>query len=172
MLKLNILTQKPQKFKSVNVKYKSLSLIPCSLSTLSGQSLFEVVVAVGLSALILTGVVSLAAGSIRNSSYSRNNAQATKYAQEALEWLRGQRDADWDAFATHSLTTGNPTDLCSSPMGWGGTCPIPNTIFSRNVILTTDSGNSDIIDAVVTVSWSDAQGTHQVKSNTRFTNWR
>lgn len=138
-----------------------------------GQSLFEVIVAIGISALILVGIVSLASGSVRNSSFSRNNAQATKYAQEGVEWLRGQRDAGWDNLATHSSVAGTTTCLGASPPAWGGSCTVStDTKFTRNVVLTTDAGNSNIINALVTVSWSDSQGNHSVHSNNKFTNWR
>jgi type II secretory pathway pseudopilin PulG len=152
-------------------KNKVKDIKPGSL-TVIGQSLLEVVVAVGISALILVAVASLAAGSVRTSSYNRNNAQATKYAQEALEWLRTQRDEDWDTFASYSSTSGVTTNLCTSPISaWGGTCPIAN-IFFRSTTLTMDASNSDIIDAVVSVTWTDSQGVHEVRSATKFTNWR
>lgn len=137
-----------------------------------GQSLFEVVFALAITALILTGVVSLSAMTIRNSDYSKNNALATKYAQEAVEWLRGQRDTDWTTFYTHSGTTPVVTCLGTSPItSWGGSCTISGTVFSRSVTLTTDSANLDIIEAMITVSWTDGNGEHRVTSTTRFTHW-
>ena len=47
--------------------------------------------------------------------------------------------------------------------------------FEREVDLTLRSsagGTEDIIDAIVTVSWTDAQGEHSVSSATEFTKWR
>lgn len=147
-----------------NSKYK----IP---NTGYGQSLFEVVIAVGLAALILSGVVSLAAVSVRNSSFTRNNAQATKYAQEAMEWIRSQRDTNaWEDFDNNA--TGAPINICGFPIDWSTACPISGTIFSRTATLTLEGGDPDKIIAVVTVSWTDAQGVHDVNSQTRFTNWR
>jgi Tfp pilus assembly protein PilV len=164
------------------LKHKTLFTIHQSLIINSGQSLFEVVVAVGLSALILVGIASLAAASVRNSSFSRNNAQATKFAQEEIEWLRSQRDADWATF-TPSIGGG-----CSGSFSWGGSCPITSTIFTRSAVFTCSffdpvagassvpcnslPDNINIVDVEVSVVWSDAQGDHQVKSNTRLTNWR
>ena len=43
----------------------------------SGQSLFEVVFAIAVVAIIISGVVALSATTVRNSSFSRNNALAT-----------------------------------------------------------------------------------------------
>jgi type II secretory pathway pseudopilin PulG len=159
----------------LNVKYLKLNE--------KGQSLFEVVVAVGISAMILIAVASLAAGSVRNSSFSRNNAQATKFAQEEIEWLRGQRDAGWDGFIGNIASGG-----CFGSFSWGGSCVI-NTTFTRSAsfvcsflninlppptVVSCGVGgpNINIVDATVIVSWSDAQGSHQVQSTTRFTDWR
>lgn len=63
-----------------------------------GQSLFEVVLALGLAALIMVALVTLVASSIRNTTFARKKTVATRHAQEATEWLRGQRDEGWDAF--------------------------------------------------------------------------
>ena len=156
-------------------------LNPKFQNLLFGQSLFEVLVAVGISALILLGIVSLASSSVRNSNFSKNNSQATKFVQEEMEWLREQRDADWSTF-TSSVGSGG----CSGTLSWGGNCSI-NSTFVRSVSFTcsffnpgpppTTTGatcdpNANIVDAVGSVTWQDAQGTHSVTSNTRFTNWR
>lgn len=149
--------------------------------SMRGQSLFEVIIAIGVIALILVGVVSLATVSVRNSSFAGNNALATKYAQEGAEWLRQQRDASWSIFIAN---TGN---TCLGTLAWGVTCPIPGTLFSRAISFTCFRYNAgpppieiplacsdptvDIADTTVTVSWTDAQGTHVVRSATRLTNW-
>ncbi len=73
-----------------------------------GQSLFEVVLALGLAALIMVALVSLVSSSIRNTTFARKKTVATRHAQEATEWLRGQRDEGWDAFISN---TPNPTKI-------------------------------------------------------------
>lgn len=142
--------------------------------TAIGQSLLEVVVAVGISALILVAVASLAAGSVRTSSYNRNNAIATKYAQEALEWLRTQRDEDWSDFINNIVSGG-----CSGSFSWGGDCTI-DPVFNRSASFLCSASSvempcnasADTVDVTVSVTWTDAQGIHEVRSATKFTNWR
>ncbi len=132
-----------------------------------GQSLYEVVFAIAIATLVLTGVVTLSTSAIRNSTYSKNKAEATKYTQEAAEWLRGQKDEDWDNLATH-LTTNE--GKCLGQLNWsaGNGCEIDDT-FSRLIVLTQIAGD---IEAQVVVKWSDGQGEHQVKTITTYTNWR
>jgi Tfp pilus assembly protein PilV len=141
----------------------------------SGQSLFELVVAIAISALIIVAVVSLASTSIRNSDFSKNKSLAATYAQEATEWLRGQRDADINAFVTHAQA---PT-WCFSGLNWNlsGPCGssdlISGTPFTRQATFTesVESGKN-VIQVDVTVSWRDAQGLHEVVSATGLTDWR
>src|SRR4030043_2346790 len=97
-----------------------------------GQSLFEIVLALAIATLIVVALVALASSAIRNSTFAKNKALATRYSQEATEWLRGERDTNWDIFATKALT---PT-WCLPSLSWMsasvGTCDneyISNTLF-------------------------------------------
>jgi hypothetical protein len=148
----------------------------------NAQSLFEVIFAIAIAALVMTAVVVLSTDSVRNSSFSRNQTHATRHAQEATEWLREERDSSWINFANR---TGNP---CVSSGSWGVSCEIPGVVFCLGN-LNWSSGcnisgsifdrqvNLDLIElnnveADIVVSWTDGQGTHEVRSITRFTNWR
>ncbi|MFC1649734.1 hypothetical protein ACFL2C_03430 [Patescibacteria group bacterium] len=129
-----------------------------------GQSLFEVVFAIAIATVVLTGVVFLATSTIRNSTFSKNKAEATKFTQEAAEWLREQKDQNWDNLATHISPS-----RCLGDLNWASGCVIVGTIFSRSVSLTQVG---DDIEAQVIVTWTDGLGEHQVKSITTYTNWR
>ena len=148
----------------------------------NGQSLFETVVAVGIISLILVAVVSLATSSVRDSSFARNDALATKYAQEGVEWLREQRDASWSTFVANTANT------CLGTLVWGAGCTITGTIFQRSIsfnCLEYDSGpppttmglscsdpQVNMVDTIVEVGWTDSQGTHNVRSVSTLTKWR
>lgn len=135
----------------------------------SGQSLFEVIVGLGITALILVGAMSLSTASVRNSDFARNDSVATKFAQEGIEYVREQRDTNWPSF--YGQATGSPKNLGNLSWPPGGTCNIPSaTIFCRTVTLSQVT--SATVDVLVIVSWSDGQGTHNVRSATTFTNWR
>jgi Tfp pilus assembly protein PilW len=51
-----------------------------------GQSMFELVVAIAISALVIVTIVSLTTISIRNSNFSKNKSLASTYAQQATEY--------------------------------------------------------------------------------------
>lgn len=156
----------------------------------SGQSLFEVIFALGIASIVLVAIVALSSSSVRNSTYSKNSIEATQLAQQATEWLRGQRDKCWDTQTTPSCT-GFVTRSNASGITWcipdlttwpasSGPCTasqqVTGTIFTRSVVLTSRDldGNTvtDAVDADVIVSWTDPQGTHDSKNHARFTDWR
>lgn len=146
---------------------------------LSGQSLFEVVVALGVSTIVMVSLVSLTSVSLKNASFSKNKTEASRYAQEAVEWLRQQRDGDPDGFATNVQT---PT-WCINELSWVqiGACTsgqvIVDTIFTRQVsfsnsVVVVSGQNKNLTSVDVEVSWVDATGTHIVKNSTDFSDWR
>ena len=141
-----------------------------------GQSLFEVLFAIAIAAIILVGVVSLSSSGVRNSAFSRNKTLATRFAQETTEWIRRERDFtnDWTAFSAHAGTHCFSSTPISSWAPGGCGSNISGTIFEREAVLTvsTTTVAGDTMDIFVTVSWEDAQGTHEVKTVTSLTNWR
>ena len=90
-----------------------------------GQSLFEVIVALAVITLIVVTVVAVAGTSIRNVSFARNNEHATRFSQEAIEWVRSERDSGWDAFASRAT---QPV-WCLQNLSWpasAGSCAGPS----------------------------------------------
>lgn len=140
-----------------------------------GQSLFEVVVAIALISIVMITLVSLASLSIRASVLSRNQTEAGSFTQQASEWLRSEKDADWTTFNNHAKTT----NWCLDSLYWSnsGTCSsteiISGTIFKRSLKFTRSVVGSNItITADISTSWKDSQGTHSVITSDIFTNWQ
>lgn len=141
-----------------------------------GQSLFEVVLATGVSALIITGIVAMAANSIQNASYSKDKTLASNYVTETMEWLRKERDQNYEVFKAKAMFSRSMdityclTSLDSWPAS-PGSCSVDKTIgttkFSREITFPGCSPcPSNLIEASVTVSWKDAKGKHNVSSST------
>lgn len=142
-----------------------------------GQSMFELILAIGIAAFVLTALVSLSTVSVRNTTSSKDNALANRYAQEAIEYIRSERDTV--AWAGFIGTRSNRTwCMSSSPPSWGasGVCggtTIGTTIYEREAVLSTVTlvNTADGVDVVVTVSWNDGQGSHEVRHQTQLTYW-
>ncbi len=166
----------------------------------SGQSLFELVVAIGIVGLILLTLVSLATLSVRNASQSRNDAEAARLGQEMIEWLRHERDTNWTLFVTQSTTIPKrcAPGQAGSSYQWTDThaggcnqssstdrisnlyfrelnfCPteINECVNDLSFSDTNTDGFVDRVPVVVKVYWTDAQGYHEVKNTTYFTDWK
>lgn len=146
---------------------------------LRGQSLFEVVMALAIIALITAALVLLSTLSIKSASFSRDKTLATRYSQEATEWLRGERDKGWtDFYNTIHLKVLSPNSpYCMPTLTWSltpGHCTendkIAETALKRELEFTEISPN--LIGVKVIVHWADAQGLHDSITYTDFTNWK
>ncbi len=140
-----------------------------------GQSFFEVVVAVALISIVMISLVSLASLSIRASVFSRNQTEASSFTEQASEWLKSEKDANWAAFDTHAATA----DWCLDNLSWAGTdhvClssppeVIPGTVLVRSLKFTRNPDGS--ISADISTGWQDSQGDHSVITSEIYANWQ
>lgn len=135
----------------------------------SGQTLAEVVVAIGVIVLLVTGLVVGTSVTLKASQYSKARSQAVKYAQEAVELARSLRDSSWTTFAAYGGTS-----QCLDGDGvWtptSGACSANiNNFYTRTVIFTWDEPR---MKTDVTVSWLDGNKTYTVPISTYLTQWR
>lgn len=151
-----------------------------------GQSLFEVIVALGIVALVIIALISLSSSSVSNTSFSKNQTLASRYAQEAIEWVRGQRDSGWNAFNTWVNAAPLTSERCLPTLATSpviGACQqsvpghyVSGTPFRRSIKFTDDSaglGANQVAYLVeVTIRWEEKGTTREVKSTTQLTNWQ
>lgn len=137
-----------------------------------GTSLFELIIATLVVSIVLIALVSLATKSVSLTTFSRDKTRANRYAEELVEWLRGERDSGWAAFVGRAGTA----RWCMRSLAWsqGSTCStndvISGTPFTRDLNLTITGGNT--VTAVVSVKWQDQSGTHETRTTNVYTNWK
>ena len=124
----------------------------------SGVSLLEVIIAMAVAVVLISGFVFAVTASIRNSQFAKNQTLATKLSQEAMEKIRAYRDQQntWAIF-TAGCNHYDPVVV-----------PAP---FTR----TVDCVNTNPVDidkrmVTVTVSWTDPTGTHKSELTSYFSN--
>lgn len=79
----------------------------------SGQSLIEVTFATGVVALILVTLLSGVIQAMQSSRTALEQSRSTQYAQEGLEWVRGERNRlGWGPFLSSIQASGNPVTHC------------------------------------------------------------
>ncbi len=144
-------------------------------NTKVGFSLVEVLIFVSVVALFFVIAATISSFSLRVSKSNENKILATRYAEELVEWLRGEKEADWEAFKGKADKT-----YCfyKSPIGtWDnsktiGPCSgyeLGNPpLFNRELQISTITSDPNQLNIVVTVSWQDGQNTFNVPLRTVF----
>lgn len=140
-----------------------------------GQTLIEVLVAIVMISGVLVAFLSALTNAAANLQYSRNKTQATKYAQEAIEYIRTQRDFNtWSDFYT-----GIDGKWCMSTLDWPPSTPTPCSapisdqyaIFYREAAFTLNDPDNDRVTIEVVVTWTQGARTSQVILDTYLTQW-
>jgi len=151
-----------------------------------GQTLVEVIVAVGIIVIVLVAVVAGVVQSVRNTRFAKEQATATRYAQETIEWLRRQRDElGWEPFynlldadaasgvVTYCLSSLPETSLIFEALldkGASSCSQIGTSVFSREMTVTL-AETQDSVDMVVRVSWQEGERAHNSELTGKLAKW-
>lgn len=140
------------------------------LSKKSGFSLVEVLVFVTVVSLFFVVAAAVSSFSLQISKTNENKILATRYAEELVEWLRGEKEADWNTF---SYRSGNTYCFKTAPINsWGsqGSCNESydlQNLFDREVTITPTGGDNQL-NIAISVTWEDSQNTFEVPIRTVF----
>lgn len=127
-----------------------------------GFSLIEVLVFVTILSLFFVAAMAVTTYSLRTMKTNQYKILAAHFAEEGLEWLRGQKEDDWTAFIALDTSLGSPTTYCLSTLDFSspGECGENYTlgtpqIFKRELSIENipDNFNPDQVNATVTVVW-------------------
>ena len=139
-----------------------------------GQSLIEVVVAVGVMSLLMVALLTTITLAVKNSRLAKDRVQAVSLANEGIELMRAYRDYDYTEFYAKAQT-----DEYNLPYSWvvedglSGGCPVVvfgiRDFFRRCVLVSNADASS--VDVSVTVEWQEGSRVHQVVQSTRLTLW-
>ena len=121
-----------------------------------GTSIIEIVIAASLISISIIAALSLANQSQKQNSYARDLAEATKYATQASDWIRNERNSlGWTAL--YELDSGTyclndfPADFTLIESGnCSQNAYIADTRYTRQISLTKDP---DKLTVTIVVSW-------------------
>lgn len=146
-----------------------------------GQSLFEVILALAVSVVMLTGIISLTSKGVSTSTLSKNKAQANRYASEGMEYIRTQKEfLGWPTFK--SIITAGGGRWCLKTLEF---IPANNLKCTASDFVVEPSGNTTIfirsltlynitnksMDLDVVVLWVDEKGTHETYTIGAISDW-
>lgn len=129
------------------------------MHTLRGTSVIEIVIASALISISIIAALSLTNQSQKQSSYARGLAEATKYASQAADWIRTERNnLGW---ATMYSQNAGVYCLNSFPADFtlieAGACQdgsyLAGTLYQREITLAQ---NPESLHVTISVTWKEA----------------
>lgn len=133
---------------------------------IEGQSLLEVVLALVIIGLVLTGLMRVVVYSFANMEFSRNKNFSLNLAQSKAEELRKERDSSaWDSFWKKYFET-LPNPQIEQDLGVGG-------LFTRTTTFEDISSEEKTkMKIIISLSWQDSKGTHESIIYSYLTKWK
>jgi len=157
-----------------------------------GQSLLEVLTALGVASVVIVALSVLAVSALRNAQHAKAQAEAAKYVSEAIEEVRAVRDQrGWSDFSTYAVDACYKVNRASSPWSLetstvvcgGGGEAVGSSKFNREIKLERQDlaagspgclGSNPCPGRKITVSvyWTDAFGPNTSQATTILTEWK
>ena len=149
-------------------------------------SLVEVLVFISILSMFFVLAAAVITFSLRDMKINEHKIIATQYADELMEWLRSQKEVNWEAFYAKADTNGlvycfnnqitsttNIADFTDGDCGdsYNGISGLVPQIFKRQATLETVAGFSDQVNVFVEVEWKELGNTYKVPIKSVLTLW-
>lgn len=139
----------------------------------SAFTLIEVLIFVSIFTTLFVSIASSTTQFLRNSKTSETKILATRYTEELIEWLKGEKEEDWATFVNIRSSLTGVTWCFNQGTSWvtSESCTdysLVNT-FKREAKLTTFDDTKTQVNVEVKVVWEEAGKQREVKVNTVFT---
>lgn len=168
-------------------KSKSYCLFRIAYHLSLGQTLLEVVLAVGVMALITTSLVIFSSKSVANSVYTKNKILANQYAKELSEWLKSERDTSFAIFSARFPASPTTKTFCfpTLPSDWTveAKCedivdpdPLPYIdgappFFRQAEFTNIEEVGKTYVSAKIKIIWTDSTR-HEVNTEINLADWK
>lgn len=134
-------------------------------------SLVEVLVFITILSLFFITAVTITTFNLRNLKVQEHKILATRYAEEGMEWVKQEKEDDWQVFTTHSST-----NYCLNTLSWTeGQCAdyVLGTpgIFKRDLQLANSGTPVDTVTANLTLSWLENSIEQKVVLKSTYNLW-
>lgn len=149
-----------------------------------GFTLIEVLVFVSILGLFFVMAAAVSIASVRFVKINEHKVLATKHAEDIVEWLRSEKESDWDTFVSKAdgsvycfndpVTDVNETindQAAGACAGYTGLTGVTPAIFKREVTLSRVGSPTYQVNVEVEVSWLESSTTYSVPVQTVFSVW-
>ncbi len=142
----------------------------------SGFSLIEVLIFITVMSLFFVSAAAVVSVVVKNMKVNEHKILGTRFAQEAVEWLRSEKEVDWNSFSERAPSNGAPAEYCLNSLAWNSMpCDYSlKTLYQRTVTLKSIEsvgGYKYQVDVSVMVKWNEPGRAYSVPINTTFSIW-
>ncbi len=153
------------------------------LSNEHGIGLIETLLALGISIIIVTSMVSLAIFTLRASLENKLLLSGTQVSNQEIELVRAYRDSRaWATFVADVSSPGIDCFGADCHMDSSGALGVESGVFvinegsneeiTKSFRLSDINGDMSLIRVTVTVSWTVGSNTKYAHSYTELSDWR
>jgi type II secretory pathway pseudopilin PulG len=143
------------------------------LKTTKGFSLIEVLIFVTILSLFLITAAAIITATIRQNSLKVNMLKATHYNEELLEWIKSERDIDWNTFVSYGDSVGKTYCFTSEDISWSmASCSYDLAgMFKRYGIIKTIGSPVSQVEVTVYTEWQEGGNINSTNLHTIYTIW-
>ncbi|KXK07236.1 MAG: hypothetical protein UZ21_OP11001001156 [Microgenomates bacterium OLB22] len=140
----------------------------------SAFSLIEVLIFTALIAIVLIGMSYVTLLSVRGARFSEDKTKALRYGQQLQEWLRGQKELQWNTFVSSlSEQTYCVNTLPSSMSDFSaleGVCATHALAskYKRELTIDTIAADGSQVSFTITVFWNDGGSVQRATVSSAF----
>lgn len=133
-----------------------------------GFSLVEILVFTSIVSVFFVVATTVATYSLTVMKSNENKIRATRAAEEIIDWLRGEKEANWTTFSARAGSWCFNNTTPSWDTADNNTCSQYSlqNMFKRDVSLVPDVTGQIRVNVVV--SWTEGSATYSVPVNTVF----
>lgn len=147
-----------------------------------GFSIIEVIIFIGILSVVLTAALGFTIKMIMTVRINEHRLRASHYVEEVVEWLNGEREADWEVFESFS-STGGTVYCINQPLAINNTLATLATgactsngltpaIYHRELTLSKDSlTTATRVAATIQVTWIEDGVQYVEQIQTGYSVW-
>ena len=133
----------------------------------------EVVVFTAILSLFFVAAATITTYMIRTQKVNEHKIIGTRYAEDLLEWMKAERDIDWNAFTARADTGGTTYCMNDDPPVWAAAAGCGydiDSVFKRTVKLTSSVASGYIyqVNVEIIVEWKEGSKIYTVPLNSTF----
>ena len=147
--------------------------------------MIEVLVFVSILSLFFVTTAAITASSLKQMTISQHRITASRYAEDLVEFMRGEKDENWTDFVAKASSSGvtycfnDPIETsthlstisASSCDSYNGITGSTSPIFKREVTLTAQNSPTTQVRVSVLVSWLEGSVVYSVPVDTVLSVW-